>query len=343
MEAIVDLDASVRFDIFTTIPPWFFRDTLSGGFDYHALLTDVGLVQETPLQVDLRETILRLDRLLPFSPSLIEGLVSMVAGQGCSMILCDIAPLGILVAREAGIPSVLIENFTWDWIYQDYVREEPAMERHIPYLRDCFDLAGFHIQTEPICSRAEVDLTTFPMARRIRRSAGEVRERLGIPPGVKVALITMGGIPSQYHFLEKLSRRNKIRFIVSGGSEKAQVHGNVILLPPCSGHYHPDLVNAADAVVGKAGYSTLAEVYAAGVPFGYVARERFRESGVLVSFIQTHMSGLPVAEGQFQSGTWLHRLDDLLSLPRAFPGNLRGAGQAARFILEKADLSPRRR
>ena len=39
-----------------------------------SLLTDMGLVLETPLRVDLRETILRLDRFLPFDPSLMEGL-----------------------------------------------------------------------------------------------------------------------------------------------------------------------------------------------------------------------------------------------------------------------------
>ena len=30
--------------------------------------------------------------------------------------------------------------------------------------------------------------------------------------------------------------------------------------------FHPDLVNASDAVIGKAGYNTLAEVFYAGTP-----------------------------------------------------------------------------
>ena len=29
MAALADLDAAVEFEIFTTVPPWFFRDSLS--------------------------------------------------------------------------------------------------------------------------------------------------------------------------------------------------------------------------------------------------------------------------------------------------------------------------
>ena len=45
------------------------------------------------------------------------------------------------------------------------------MERHIRYLRELFAMADFHIQTEPVCSPARVDLTTFPMSRKVKRPA----------------------------------------------------------------------------------------------------------------------------------------------------------------------------
>ena len=63
------------------------------------------------------------------------------------------------------------------------------------------------------------------------------------------------------------------------------------LLSSRSGIFHPDIVAASDGVVGKIGYSTLAEVYAAGVPYGFVPRPRFRESDVLSAFVQEQMSG----------------------------------------------------
>ncbi|MBN1220197.1 MAG: hypothetical protein JXM69_14815 [Anaerolineae bacterium] len=84
--------------------------------------------------------------------------------------------------------------------------------------------------------------------------------------------------------------------------------------------------------MGKLGYSTVAEVYHAGVPYGYVARPRFRESPVLADFIQRQMKGLQITKSQFQSGHWLSRLPDLLALPRLTRDGPNGADQVAGFI-----------
>ena len=90
----------------------------------------------------------------------------------------------------------------------------------------------------------------------------------------------------------------------------------MILLPHHSDFFHPDLVNASDVVIGKAGYSTIAEVYAAGVPFGYVARERYPESPGLVDFIRKKMDSVAFGEEDFNSGRWVERLPHLLSMRR---------------------------
>jgi len=108
--------------------------------------------------------------------------------------------------------------------------------------------------------------------------------------------------------------------------------GQVIYLGKSSGFYHPDLINASDAVIGKVGYSTLAEIYQAGVPYGYIARPRFRESAPLVAFIEQHMVGLPISEAEFMAGQWLERLPDLLALPRQTAPKINGAMAVATMI-----------
>ena len=69
--------------------------------------------------------------------------------------------------------------------------------------------------------------------------------------------------------------------VLGGGGGRRGRAGNVWLLPHRSGFFHPDLVQAADAVVGKIGYSTLAETCRARIPYGFVPRAGFRESAVL--------------------------------------------------------------
>jgi UDP-N-acetylglucosamine:LPS N-acetylglucosamine transferase len=92
-------------------------------------------------------------------------------------------------------------------------------------------------------------------------------------------------------------------------------------------------VNASDAVVGKVGYSTLTEVYWSGVPFGYVARQGFRESESLASFIEEHMAGMAIAEDALYDSSWVLGLRELLSIKRRRPAGVNGADQIAEAIL----------
>ena len=108
--------------------------------------------------------------------------------------------------------------------------------------------------------------------------------------------------------------------------------GNLRILPKRSGYYHPDLVQASDVVIGKVGYSTLAEVYWSGVPFGYISRPAFRESEVLVAFIRTHLDGISIEEKEFGGSGWVSHIPELLSLSRRRPRDPEGAQEIAGYL-----------
>ncbi len=332
MEAMHCINPSIRFEIFTTIPEWFFLQSLSGPFTYHSFLTDIGMVQETPLREDLAETFRKLSDFLPYDRSKIESLSREVSRTKCRLIICDISPMGIAVAQMSRIPSVLIENFTWDWVYESYVGANSSVNQHIEYLRELFNSVDYHIQAEPVCQTRNAVLTTAPISRKIRVSPQQIRQRLGIPDGVKVVLITMGGVPEEYKSLTRLKHQDNIYFIIPGGSQSMQVIDNLVLLPHHSDFFHPDIVNACDTVVGKLGYSTLAEIYHAGVPYGYIPRSTFKESDVLEVFVKNQMNGCVISESQFQEGGWMSFLPEILSLLRIKRNGTNGAVEAAEFV-----------
>jgi hypothetical protein len=332
MEAWKSKNNLIYFNIFTTIPRWFFQDSLSDKFDYFTLLTDIGLVQKTPFHEDLDETIYQLDHFLPFHTEMKTEFAKKLTKDRCSLVLCDISPLGIAIAKQAGIPSVLIENFTWDWIYEEYNEAAPRLTEHIRYLRAVFNAADFHIQTEPVCARKPVNLTVMPVSRKFRTPRNNIRKQLNLSPDSKMVLITTGGIKERIGFLDKLKQLQNIYFVIPGGGETFRRVRNVILLPHHSDFFHPDLVNASDAVVGKAGYSTIAEVYHANVPFGYVSRPDFRESHKLEAFIQKEMTGFPIESSEFQSGGWLIKVEELLSLTPPEKNTPDEAGRIADYL-----------
>jgi UDP-N-acetylglucosamine:LPS N-acetylglucosamine transferase len=155
---------------------------------------------------------------------------------------------------------------------------------------------------------------------------------LGLLTDENVILITTGGIPQSYDFYRKLDSQKGIKFVMPGAGPEKKIHDNLIILPHQSDFYHPDLANASDAVIGKVGYSTLAEVYHAGVPFGYVARSNYNESEPLVKFIQQQMSGIAVEESEFLDGDWVSKIRELLKLPRVHREGANGAEQIGKFI-----------
>ena len=335
MQAISDFDASVRFEIFTTVPAWFFADSMSAAFTCHDRLTDIGLVQKTAFQADLNKTLGRLNDFFPIPASYISEMAVTVNKLNCLLIICDIAPLGISIAKETGIPSVLVENFTWDWIYEQYSSANNGFEKHIRYLRSLFQAVNYHIKTEPICCSGSVDLKTSPVSRQVKTSPDRIRERLGLKEDAPMVLITTGGIRQSYDFLKQLRQLPDIHFVMPGAGPKMIIHDNCIILPYRSTYYHPDLVNASDAVVGKVGYSTLAEVYQAGVPFGYVLRSNFRESGPMAAFIRNEMQGFSLKESDFNSGIWTTKIRKLLSLPQVQRNEADGAEAIGRFVLDR--------
>jgi hypothetical protein len=334
MDALARTDLRPVFEIFTTVPDWFFHDSLSAPFHCHRLKTDVGFVQTSPLHEDLEATLAALDRFLPFSDGLISDLAGRLASSECRLVVCDIAPIGIAAAQKAGIPSVLVENFTWDWLYAAYPHLNGRFQGHIDYLGHMFKKADVHIQTEPVCRKSTTDLHAPPISRQLRNHRAHVRKAMSIPDEAPMVILTMGGIEERYGFLERLKSRPDIRFVIPGGAENKRGENNLILLPQRSEYYHPDLINACDALVGKAGYSTIAEAYQAGVPYGYVPRPGFPEMPGLVDFIESRMPSLAISPEGFESGDWIGRIDELLALDRMAGARPNGADMAARFIVD---------
>jgi hypothetical protein len=332
MVALQEIDPAIQFDIFTQVPRWFFQDSLVRDVRYYHVCTDIGLVQATSLHEDLAATVRRLDRFFPCDAALVTTLAALLRSAACALVLCDIAPLGLVAAGAAGVPAVLIENFTWDWIYRGYVQEEAGLTRHITYLQRIFATADYHVQMEPVCYPCPAALTALPVSRQPQRSRQQTRAELGIPAQAPAVLLTMGGIPESYAFLPQLQQHRDTWFVVLGAGDCVEQHDNVLVLPYRSTVFPPDLVHACDAVVSKAGYGIVAEAYHAGVPFGYVRRERFREGPVLDAFIAAHMSGIIMPEPEFHSGAWLSYLPDLLALPRQPRRETCGAEQIAHFV-----------
>ncbi len=326
----------LSFEIFTTVPEWFFRESLECNFVHRPFPSDVGLIQLSSMQEDIPATLQHLNNFYPFAHETIDSCCRVLTERNVKAVLCDISPIGIEIAGRCDLPSVLIENFTWDWIYEGYLPYQAQFNRFIDGFKKIYARANFHIQTTPVCNpHPSVNLYCSPVSRSPREKRDLVREKLGLNNHHFLVLITMGGIPGNYAFIQELARFPQYQFIIPGASERTSQQGNVILLPHHSDFFHPDLVNASDLVVGKVGYSTLAETYHANIPFIYLSRQSFRESSFLVDFVQQEMIALEISEDQFQSLQWIDTIPGLSNHEKKPHSVQNGANQIAQFLLEQ--------
>jgi UDP:flavonoid glycosyltransferase YjiC (YdhE family) len=120
-------------------------------------------------------------------------------------------------------------------------------------------------------------------------------------------------------------------------AEKPQgFRGDWRRLPSPSTIPHEELVAACDAVIGKLGYSTVAEVLAHRTRFLYLSRADYTESPVLESGLQRDGCARAIPRDDFFAGRWREHLEALLAQPLpAQPAAANGAEIIAAQLLER--------
>jgi hypothetical protein len=234
------------------------------------------------------------------------------------------------VGKAAQIPSLLVENFTWDWIYSQ-MGPDSGLEPYITLLSGYYAKADFRIQTDPVCTRMPCDLHCAPMARRGITPPEKIRAEVAAGERSMV-LISMGGVALELPFLGDLQQHKGYLFVVAGQNREGLVGDNIRLLGPHSVLHHPDLIQAADLLICKSGYSTIAECQQTATPICCVAREGFAESKVVEDYVSEQMNGTVIDETCFLSGNWLRNLGEMAARRRK-PLPFNGADQAAEFVL----------
>jgi len=335
MAEMVRLRPGIQFDLFTEVPEWFFADSLPKCFSYRRLSSDVGMVQLSPFIEDLDATVDRLDHSPLADPSAVGALAGELRARSCDLVVSDIAPLGLATAKRAGIPSVLVENFTWDWIYFNIEEAPSRLRDHGHRMAEIFALADLRIQTEPECERLPAAFRVAPVARFPKLTRAEVLSRLAVPDNEKMVVVSMGGVPWDSRGFSAFEHADGAWIVVPGGTEgPARRRGRLLLLPFHADIYHPDLVAASDAVVSKLGYSTVAEAYCGASALAYVERSRFPESPVLARWVEANMVAAKIEKDDLESGAWLEVVDELFTAPPKNSDRQNGATEAAEIILK---------
>lgn len=328
----------LEVDAFTHVPAVFLDSSLRAPHRRIPCETDVGMIQSGPFHGDLTATARAVTRFLDGIDQAAESLASELRAQGYRAVLCDISPLGIVAARRAGIPSVLIENFRWDWLYARLEKGSQALRAAARRIAEIYTHADLHLQAPPVCDPLPGAITLRrPIARAPRSSRAAARTALGLAASDRVVLVTTGGVAGPPLSTDAMRARPDVIFLLTG-AERTACEGNVVHLAWDDPLYLPDVIRASDAVVAKLGYSTLAEVWREGCPMLRIPRERWPETPALSAWADAAVEGFEIPEGELRAGVWVDRVDELLAAPRRPTRRRAGQDEAAERILERGWL-----
>jgi len=333
-------DPSVQLHVMGMMPPWVFEESPHVPLRHRAVRCDVGAIQKDSLHLDVARTLEENADFHRDIDPLVRREVDFVRGEKIDLIVGDIPPLAFLVAAAAGVKSIAIGNFSWDWIYEAYAEEHPRYRYLVDCVREAYARADLLLRLP-----FHGDMSAFRTVRDIpliSRSAtlprDEVRRRLGIRAGetTKVVFISMGGHDNAGTVEGSAPEFGDYIFIsFFNVSDRMK---QLILPEDRAGIPHPDIVRASDCVISKPGYCTVAECIANRTPLMYTSRDNFREFPVMEAAVKTYCRWHYLPRDDFHAGLWRKHLDAFLRNEHAFHWpeiRTDGAAAAARIILEQ--------
>jgi len=331
----------LRIHVRSKAPRWIFEER-----DPHVTCStaaiDPGMIQRGALDIDLEATIQAHEQFTRTWETRLDQEAELLRRMAPRVVVSDIPPLAIGAAAAVGIPAAGVSNFSWDWILAGYAGREPRLRPVVRRYAEAYRRAECVFRLP-----MHGDLGAFPkivdvplLTHRSKLPRAQARRRLGLAEdeGVPVVLISFGGFGSGA--LTGFDAPELEGYVFLAFEEKPEgFRGDWRRLPVPSAIAHEDLVAACDAVIGKPGYSTAAEVLAQRTRFLYLSRPDWTEGPVLEAGLQRDGCARAIARDDFFAGRWREHLDALLAqpLPEQAPA-ANGAEIIASQLLERFQI-----
>lgn len=339
LRRVRELQPQTAITVVSAAPERLFRRAIGEPLSFRTLACDVGLVQKDALTIDTRATVERWKGFARALPDLVDAEWRWLRHVRARVVLGDIPPLAFQAAHEAGVPSVAMANFSWDWIYAHYASREPLLRDAARCSADQYGRASVLLRL-PFAG----DMSAFPrvediglVAREPGVARAEVRRRLDLGAQA-VVLLSFGGFGLPGLDLRFVSSLAGFVFLSTDVVRLIPAPPNLRLLTDevldAKELTYQDVVGAADVVVTKPGYGIVSDAIAAGVRMIYTDRGDFPEYDVLVRDMKTSLACVHLDQAELRKGRLGDALRDVMALDPPPAPDLSGGDVAAWRLLE---------
>jgi hypothetical protein len=344
INAIRTQQPDCRIVLRTEVAPWLLHGSAQSAIEVHHVAVDTGVAQLDSLTIDHRRTAADANEFYATFDARVDSEARAVRALGATLVVGDIPPLAFAAARRAGVRSIALGNFTWDWIYAGVPGFEALAPGVLPQLRDAYATASlalrlpFHGGFQPMIGVTR-DLPL--VARASARARQDVRRTLGLPSDARIVLPSFGGIGLPLRYESIASGCGCTLLVTDERARPADGPSPLRVVREqersALGLQYEDLVAAADVVVSKPGYGIVSECIANHTALLFTSRAHFAEQEVFVREMPRVLRCAYLEPERLIAGEWREPIRALLDQPPP-PDAMRtdGAFDAADAILAAA-------
>jgi len=289
IRAVKRLYPQIAVDIVSNLPASFLRDRM-GDFQLSARAEalDIGMVQEDSIRVDVNATLSRLRELYARRAELVARESEYLRRMNAGVVVADIPAIPIEAAAALGIPSIAIGNFSWDWIYSEFVGRDLGWREIVDVLKEEYSQASLLLRLPffgdmGVFPRVlDIPLTASPGSPQRNRIAGLT----GCREDKQWVLLSFTTPDWNEDALDAVSRIRNYEFFTVRPLEWNRSNNHCLDRSQIS---FDDIVASMNVVVSKPGFGILSDCLVNQKPLIYADRSNFSEYRVLETAIKKYL------------------------------------------------------
>ncbi|WP_027108636.1 glycosyltransferase [Lacticigenium naphthae] len=259
---------------------------------FHDLQTDVGLItHRNSLKIDKEKTEKEVTEFTEKWDEIIETEADLLKGKTIDWIVCDISPIGALVADRLGVRSVGLSNFTWVEQYEN-LHMDPSIVRRFKDAYAHFNrFVEYELSVPMEHETTKVDRLNFVSRKVSRQRVSEIKEKYGsaimITAGksVDIEKITIQDYDGTVFYTSGIE--------VTGSGRKVALPANIIDTQ--------NYIAASEMVIAKAGWGTIAEAINSHRKLVLIEREDTLEDSHSIRELKKRKLALSIKEEELQN------------------------------------------
>jgi len=300
----------------TDLPRDFLDSRLAecGNLTFRKGAFDVGLVQKDSIQIDLFQTLEKLEMLYNRDEVLIADERRFLKQEEAALVVADIPAIPLVAAQRMGKPNVAIGNFSWDWIYEDYAKTDFHWEFFVEKFRAVYEQTDLLLRLpfappmDIFPNRKDVPLLAAPGTSR-KDEIRNVKPKIQDSENKPWVLLSFTSLDLSFQALENIrALSSEYEFFCV---EPMEFPDSCIHSIKRNAVTFADVVASCDIIISKPGFGLVSECIVNSKPLIYSDRGDFAEYPYLVEGIEKYLRNVHLPSAQLYAGDFFQTLEKI--------------------------------